>query len=65
MADTDRINFRLRRDAGDGSGRLGRAWSRRRVRWLVWLGLAGLAGAIAFWFVFVRDLPSVEKLRAY
>lgn len=31
----------------------------------VYAALVGLVGAVAFWFVFVRDLPSVDALRAY
>ena len=64
-ADTGRINFRLRRDADGFTGWIRTAWQRRRIRWLTYLGLLGLVGVLAFWFLFVRDLPSVDNLRAY
>ncbi|MES2753059.1 MAG: transglycosylase domain-containing protein [Pseudomonadota bacterium] len=65
MAGTDTINFRLRRDVEGFGGWLERAWSRRRVRWLSYLALLAALGIAAFWFIFIRGLPSVDMLRAY
>lgn len=45
--------------------RLRGLWRRRLVRWLAYLLALLLAAFGAFWLVFARDLPSVEKLRAY
>ncbi|WP_374942354.1 penicillin-binding protein 1A [Sphingomonas sp.] len=54
--------FTLRRPA---AGWAGRAWARRWVKAsAVLAGLFVLALGI-FWFAFMRDLPSVETLRAY
>ena len=64
-ADSGKVNFRLKREGDGFRDRVARVWSYRRVRWSLFaLLLAGL-GAFAFWFMFMRDLPSVEKLRAY
>ena len=63
MADTDET-VTLRRGGGVG-GTLKALWARRLVRFPIYL-LALLAmGAGAFWLVFARDLPSVDKLKAY
>jgi penicillin-binding protein 1A len=63
MADTDET-VTLRRGGGV-SGTLRSLWARRLVRFpLYLLVLAGVAAG-AFWLVFARDLPSVEKLKAY
>jgi penicillin-binding protein 1A len=64
MASTPPITarFALRRPA---AGWVRRLWQRRVVKALAVLaGLFALALAV-FWFTFMRDLPSVDKLRAY
>ena len=59
------LRLRLRREAEGVGGWLSRAWEKRRVRWLTYLGVLALLAAFAFWFAFVRGLPSVDNLRAY
>ena len=57
--------FRLFRDAGGVRDVAARAWTRWWVKLLAIIaGLAVLAYAI-LWLVIIRDLPSVDKLRAY
>ncbi|KQN25412.1 penicillin-binding protein [Sphingomonas sp. Leaf33] len=46
-------------------GRIRRAWARRWVRILTYLAAIGLAAVAGLWVAVSRDLPSVEKLRAY
>ena len=53
------------REEAPRGGRLRGLWQRRLVRWATYL-LALLVVAFGvFWLVFARDLPSVEKLKAY
>ncbi len=52
----------LRRPA---AGWLGRAWRRRWVKALAGLAAFVVLGVGVFWFAFLRDLPSVDSLRAY
>ncbi|WP_277978543.1 penicillin-binding protein 1A [Sphingomonas phyllosphaerae] len=55
----------VREEAAPRGGRWRGLWQRRLVRWATYL-LALLAVAFGvFWLVFARDLPSVEKLKAY
>ncbi|MEM1132019.1 MAG: PBP1A family penicillin-binding protein [Pseudomonadota bacterium] len=59
------FGYRIAREAGGLRARLGQLWSRRLIRWAVYLlGLLLLAWA-AFWAIFARDLPSVETLLDY
>jgi len=59
------MRVRLRREATGFAGRARDALRKRRYRWpLYLLGLAILA-AIAFWFTFMRDLPSADSLLDY
>ena len=61
-SDTPSETMTARRGAG---GALAGLWRRRIVRWGVYLvGLAAVAAGV-FWLVFARDLPSVDKLKAY
>jgi penicillin-binding protein 1A len=65
MADQTQPNFVLkftREDAGDRFARIRRKWWFKVLAWLALL--AGL-GTIALWALFLRDLPSVDKLRSY
>jgi penicillin-binding protein 1A len=65
MADQTQPNFVLkftREDAGDRFARIRRKWWFKVPAWLALL--AGL-GTIALWALFLRDLPSVDKLRSY
>ncbi|MBB3346911.1 penicillin-binding protein 1A [Sphingomonas sp. BK069] len=55
----------VREEAAPRGGRWRGLWQRRLVRWATYL-LALLVVAFGvFWLVFARDLPSVEKLKAY
>ncbi|MBB3691593.1 penicillin-binding protein 1A [Sphingomonas sp. BK580] len=40
-------------------------WQRRLVRWATYLAALLVVAFGVFWLVFARDLPSVEKLKAY
>ena len=65
MADQTQPNFTLkftREDVGDRFARIRRKWWFKVLAWLALL--AGL-GTIALWALFLRDLPSVDKLRSY
>ncbi len=64
-ADTGKITYRLRRDASGFVGWLDARWRRRRFRWSFYAALIAIVGAALFWLAFVRDLPSVDALRAY
>ncbi|WP_026325788.1 transglycosylase domain-containing protein [Sphingomonas sp. Mn802worker] len=54
---------------GQRMGRIGSAlgglWRRRLVRWIAALVALLLVAIGAFWLIFARDLPSVDKLKAY
>ncbi|MES2337720.1 MAG: transglycosylase domain-containing protein [Pseudomonadota bacterium] len=66
MAETDDTDLRLRlQREHQEPGRLRRAWSRRWVRILAYLAGLGAIGLAILMFLVARDLPSVEKLRAY
>jgi penicillin-binding protein 1A len=55
----------VREEAAPRGGGWRGLWQRRLVRWATYL-LALLVVAFGvFWLVFARDLPSVEKLKAY
>ncbi len=65
MADQTQPNFVLkftREDAGNRFAEIRRKWWFKVLAWLALL--AGL-GTIALWALFLRDLPSVDKLRSY
>lgn len=66
MADAYQPNFTLkftRKDGGDGRfAALRRRWW---FRLLAWLALLSGLGVVALWALFLRDLPSVDMLRAY
>ncbi|WP_436977197.1 penicillin-binding protein 1A [Sphingomonas tagetis] len=66
MSDAYQPNFTLKfmRDDGNGGG-----FNGLRRRWwfrvLAWLALLSGIGAALVWALFLRDLPSVDALRAY
>ncbi|PKP94235.1 MAG: penicillin-binding protein [Alphaproteobacteria bacterium HGW-Alphaproteobacteria-16] len=65
MADHDPPNFTLKftRDGERGGfAELRRTWW---FRALAWLALLSGLGVVAMWFLLLRDLPSVDRLRAY
>ncbi|AOH84453.1 penicillin-binding protein [Sphingomonas panacis] len=66
MADDDSsVNFRLRREADGLPGLAGRIWGRWWVKLLLVLGVLAAIAYAAFFALFARDLPSVDKLRVY
>ncbi|WP_294290652.1 transglycosylase domain-containing protein [uncultured Sphingomonas sp.] len=64
MPDTSTTDPRAARAIRE-PGRFQRLWARRWVRILSYLAAIGLAAVAGLWFAVSRDLPSVEKLRAY
>lgn len=65
MADQTQPNFVLkftREDAGSRFAEIRRKWW---FRILAWLALLAGIGTILLWALFLRDLPSVDKLRSY
>ena len=59
------MKLRFRREASDLGSRLSRLWGRWWVKVLAVLAVLAMIGAGGFWFVFARDLPSVDQLRTY
>lgn len=59
------MRVRLRREATGFAGKLRRALGKRRFRWPLYMLILFIAGCIAFWFTFMRDLPSAESLLDY
>lgn len=59
------MRVRLRREATGFAGKLREALGKRRFRWPLYLLGLMLVGVIAFWFTFMRDLPSAERLLDY
>ncbi len=65
MADDTQPNFVLkftREDAGDRFTAIRRTWW---FKVLAWLALLAGVGTVVLWALFLRDLPSVDKLRSY
>jgi penicillin-binding protein 1A len=65
MADDTQPNFTLkftREDVGDRFAVIRRTWW---FKLLAWLALLAGVGTIVLWALFLRDLPSVDKLRSY
>ncbi|MBA4760424.1 penicillin-binding protein 1A [Sphingomonas sp.] len=65
MADDTQPNFVLkftREDAGDRFAVIRRKWW---FKVLAWLALLAGVGTVVLWALFLRDLPSVDKLRSY
>src|SRR6478752_9707923 len=71
MADLEAtdIRLRLRRDLASIQERFRGLYERVRHRWwfklLAWSALLSGVAAFLLWFFVARDLPSVDKLRAY
>jgi len=65
MAETTQPNFRLKFTRGDGGGRFAALRKRWWFRVLAWLALLSGVGTVLLWALFLRDLPSVDMLRAY
>jgi penicillin-binding protein 1A len=65
MADTTESNFRLKFTRGDVGGRFAALRRRWWFRVLAWLALLAGVGTALLWALFLRDLPSVDALRAY
>ncbi|MEN2787149.1 penicillin-binding protein 1A [Sphingomonas qilianensis] len=63
--DSPPVAFRLRRDVDGGDTVLRRWWGRWWVKALVVLAALGGIGLLLIWLLVARDLPSVDKLRAY
>lgn len=59
------VNVKLRREATGFMAGIGRIFGKRRDRWLLYLLILAIIGMIAFWFTFMRDLPSTESLLDY
>ena len=57
--------FRLSRDAEGVRGFAVRAWARWWVKLLAILALVAALAFAVLWLLIIRDLPSVDKLRAY
>ena len=65
MADDTQPNFTLkftREDVGDRFAVIRRTWW---FKVLAWLALLAGVGTVVLWALFLRDLPSVDKLRSY
>jgi penicillin-binding protein 1A len=61
---TEGSRFTLKR-ASDFRAKLGDLWTRRWVRFAVYVAGLLLLGYAVIWLIFARDLPSVDKLRTY
>jgi penicillin-binding protein 1A len=59
------VNFILRREIGGLQGFVERSWERWWVKALAVAAALGAIGYVLLWVLFARDLPSVDKLRAY
>jgi penicillin-binding protein 1A len=65
-AETDtEMSVTLRREATGFWAGTRAILSKRRYRWPLYLLLMALMGLFAFWWVFMRDLPSAESLLEY
>ena len=57
--------FRLTRDAGGVRDVAARLWTRWWVKLLALVALVGVIALALLWVLIIRELPSVDKLRAY
>lgn len=65
MADATQPDFRLKFMRGNAGGRFAALRQRWWFRVLAWLALLSGVGTVLLWSLFLRDLPSVDMLRAY
>jgi len=65
MAEATEPNFTLKFTRGDAGGRFAALRKRWWFKLLAWLALLSGIGTAALWALFLRDLPSVDMLRAY
>lgn len=65
MAEATEPNFTLKLTRGDAGGRFAALRKRWWFKLLAWLALLSGIGTAALWALFLRDLPSVDMLRAY
>lgn len=65
MADATQPNFTLKFTRGDAGGRFAALRRRWWFRLLAWVALLAGVGTALLWALFLRDLPSVDMLRAY
>lgn len=67
MTDTSEtsMDVKLRREPTGFGASMRRIWSQRRYRWPLYLLALAIAAVIAFWFAFMRDLPSTDRLLDY
>jgi penicillin-binding protein 1A len=65
MAQPDSPNFEVRIRREEEASFLTRLWRRWWVKGIAILIGLGLLGLLLIWLLFARDLPSVDKLRAY
>lgn len=59
------MDVKLRRETTGFLASVRRIWSKRRYRWPLYLLGIAILGLIAFWFTFMRDLPSTDTLLDY
>src|SRR3982751_6742537 len=59
------MTYKLRRQAEGFAVRWAGWWQRRRFRWLVYAGGAGLFLIFLLWLLIARNLPDAESLLEY
>jgi penicillin-binding protein 1A len=64
-ASDQNFSYRLRREASGAWALLARWRQKRWAQWLIGLVTVALIGWLALWFVFARNLPSVDTLKTY
>lgn len=65
MAEATEPNFTLKLTRGDAGGRFAELRRRWWFKLIAWLALLSGVGTALLWALFLRDLPSVDMLRAY
>ncbi|QLC26602.1 penicillin-binding protein [Parasphingopyxis algicola] len=63
--DDTSMSVKLRREATGLMASVRRFLGKRRYRWPLYLVLVAILAMIAFWFTFMRDLPSTDRLLNY
>lgn len=64
-SDSPDVNFRLRRASGGWRAKLGALRHRRWVKIVAGVVVLAGIGVFVLWLLLARDLPSIDKLRAY